>query len=191
MRHSRDSRATITRYIFKIRPKFANLSHKCLFNETAMWKLCLYCLSLSRNSRELFANWSPVVAFQWDRGFRLFLFHLIILFWALFTTTQNLEKTFRLTKNPTIAILIKDTYVDKWKCSISQFCFDTAYVTTCVQELLWIWDFGESCILILHRNINYSEFRRYHHNLTLVMLVSVHINFTSDQAWNTVESHGV
>ena len=28
-------RATVARYIFKIRPKFANLSHKCLFNETA------------------------------------------------------------------------------------------------------------------------------------------------------------
>ena len=32
---SHDSRATIARYIFKIRPKFANLSQKCLFNETA------------------------------------------------------------------------------------------------------------------------------------------------------------
>ena len=35
VRLSRDSRATVVRYIFKIRPKFANLSHKCLFNETA------------------------------------------------------------------------------------------------------------------------------------------------------------
>ena len=26
---------TVARFIFKIRPKFANLSHKCLFNETA------------------------------------------------------------------------------------------------------------------------------------------------------------
>ena len=34
-RLSHDSRATIARYIFKIRPKFANLSQKCLFNETA------------------------------------------------------------------------------------------------------------------------------------------------------------
>ena len=25
---------TVARFIFKIRPKFANLSHKCLFNET-------------------------------------------------------------------------------------------------------------------------------------------------------------
>ena len=34
-RMSRDCRATVARYIFKMRPKFANLSHKCLFNETA------------------------------------------------------------------------------------------------------------------------------------------------------------
>ena len=43
--HSRESRetlsrmsrdcATVARYIFKIRPKFANLSHKCPFNENA------------------------------------------------------------------------------------------------------------------------------------------------------------
>ena len=26
---------TVARFIFKIRPKFVNLSHKCLFNETA------------------------------------------------------------------------------------------------------------------------------------------------------------
>ena len=32
---SRDCRATVARYIFKIRPKFANLSHKCPFNENA------------------------------------------------------------------------------------------------------------------------------------------------------------
>ena len=58
-RMSRDScegRATVARYIFKIRPKFANLSQKCLFNETATRKLCLYRLPLSQNSRELFAN---------------------------------------------------------------------------------------------------------------------------------------
>ena len=55
-RMSRDCRATVVRYIFKIRPKFANLSQKCIFNETATWKLCLYHLTLSRNSRELFAN---------------------------------------------------------------------------------------------------------------------------------------
>ena len=38
VRHSwmlRDYRATVARYIFKIRPKFANLSHECLFSETA------------------------------------------------------------------------------------------------------------------------------------------------------------
>ena len=35
VRQSRDYRATAARYIFKIIPKFANLSHKCLFNETA------------------------------------------------------------------------------------------------------------------------------------------------------------
>ena len=34
-RMSHDCRATVARYIFKIRPKFANLSHKCLFNESA------------------------------------------------------------------------------------------------------------------------------------------------------------
>ena len=34
-RMSRDYRTTVARYIFKIRPKFANLSQKCLFNETA------------------------------------------------------------------------------------------------------------------------------------------------------------
>ena len=28
-------RMTVARFIFKIRPKFENLSHKCLFNETA------------------------------------------------------------------------------------------------------------------------------------------------------------
>ena len=40
----RDSHETVARYnIFKIRPKFANLSHKCTFNETATLKLCLYC----------------------------------------------------------------------------------------------------------------------------------------------------
>ena len=32
---SRHYRETVARYIFKIRPKFANLSHKCPFNETA------------------------------------------------------------------------------------------------------------------------------------------------------------
>ena len=32
--------AIVASYIFKIRPKFANLSHKYLFNETA--KLSLY-----------------------------------------------------------------------------------------------------------------------------------------------------
>ena len=35
VRQSRDYRATVVRCIFKIRPKFATLSHKCLFNETA------------------------------------------------------------------------------------------------------------------------------------------------------------
>ena len=35
VRQSRNYRATVARYIFKIRPKFANLLHKCLFNETA------------------------------------------------------------------------------------------------------------------------------------------------------------
>ena len=44
VRHSHECRATVvrivSRYIFKIRPKFANLSHKCLCNETA--KLFLY-----------------------------------------------------------------------------------------------------------------------------------------------------
>ena len=35
LRQSRDYRATDARYIFKIRPKFANLLHKCLFNVTA------------------------------------------------------------------------------------------------------------------------------------------------------------
>ena len=34
-RMSRDCRATVARYIFKIRPKFANLSHKYPFNENA------------------------------------------------------------------------------------------------------------------------------------------------------------
>ena len=33
-RMSRDCRAIVARCIFKIRPKFANLSHKCPFNET-------------------------------------------------------------------------------------------------------------------------------------------------------------
>ena len=40
-RMSRDCRATVARYIIKIRPKFANLSHKCPFNENATLKLCL------------------------------------------------------------------------------------------------------------------------------------------------------
>ena len=40
-RMSRDYRATVARYIFKIRPKFANLSHKCPFNENATLKMCL------------------------------------------------------------------------------------------------------------------------------------------------------
>ena len=35
VRQSGDYRATVVRYMFNIRPKFANLSHKCLFNETA------------------------------------------------------------------------------------------------------------------------------------------------------------
>ena len=35
VRHSHECRATIARHIFKIISKFANLSHKCLFNETA------------------------------------------------------------------------------------------------------------------------------------------------------------
>ena len=35
VRHSHECRATVARYILKIRPKFANVSHKCLFNETA------------------------------------------------------------------------------------------------------------------------------------------------------------
>ena len=37
IRQSRDYRATVARYISKIRPKFSNLSHtcKCPFNETA------------------------------------------------------------------------------------------------------------------------------------------------------------
>ena len=40
---SRDCyRATVTRYISKIRPKFANWSHKSSFNESAKWKLHLY-----------------------------------------------------------------------------------------------------------------------------------------------------
>ena len=34
-RMSRDYIATVARYVFKIRQKFANLSHKCPFNETA------------------------------------------------------------------------------------------------------------------------------------------------------------
>ena len=36
VRHSHECRATVARYIFKIRQKFGSLSHKCLFNETAM-----------------------------------------------------------------------------------------------------------------------------------------------------------
>ena len=35
VRHSQECCATVARYIFKIRPKFANLSHKFPFNETA------------------------------------------------------------------------------------------------------------------------------------------------------------
>ena len=35
VRQSRDYGVTVARYIFKIGPKFANLLHKCLFNETA------------------------------------------------------------------------------------------------------------------------------------------------------------
>ena len=35
MRQSHDNRATAARYIFKIRPKFTNLSHNCHFYETA------------------------------------------------------------------------------------------------------------------------------------------------------------
>ena len=35
VQQSCDSCATVMRYILKVRPKFANLSHKCSFNETA------------------------------------------------------------------------------------------------------------------------------------------------------------
>ena len=35
VRESRDYPTTVVRYVFKIRPKFANFSHKCQFNETA------------------------------------------------------------------------------------------------------------------------------------------------------------
>ena len=35
VRQSRDYRTTVARYICKIKPKFATLSHKCLFDETA------------------------------------------------------------------------------------------------------------------------------------------------------------
>ena len=42
VRQSRDYRAIVARYIFKLRPKFAKLSHKCPFNETATQRLCLY-----------------------------------------------------------------------------------------------------------------------------------------------------
>ena len=41
-RMSRDCRATVARYIIKIRPKFANLSHKCPFNENATFILRLH-----------------------------------------------------------------------------------------------------------------------------------------------------
>ena len=34
LRHSHECRATVARHIFKIRPEFTNLSHKCLFSET-------------------------------------------------------------------------------------------------------------------------------------------------------------
>ena len=50
VRHSHECRATVVqkvaRYIFKIRPKFANLSHKYLFNETAKAPISLECDNL-------------------------------------------------------------------------------------------------------------------------------------------------
>ena len=58
-RMSCDSRATIARYIFKIRPKFANLSHKCLFNETATNDWCIKLVShWHANSSRLFREFS-------------------------------------------------------------------------------------------------------------------------------------
>ena len=45
----------IARYILKIRPKFANLSHKCLFNETATNDWCIKLVShWHANSSRLF-----------------------------------------------------------------------------------------------------------------------------------------
>ena len=55
IRQSRDYRATVASYISKIRPKFANLSHKCPFNDAATWKL-YNCWSLSRNSHDLVSS---------------------------------------------------------------------------------------------------------------------------------------
>ena len=57
--HSHECRATIARYIFKIRPKFANLSHKCLFNETATNDWCIKLVShWHANSSRLFREFS-------------------------------------------------------------------------------------------------------------------------------------
>ena len=59
VRHSHDCRATISRFFFKIRPKFANLSHKCLFNETATNDWCIKLVShWHANSSRLFREFS-------------------------------------------------------------------------------------------------------------------------------------
>ena len=54
-RMSRDCRATVARYIFKIRPKFANLSHKCPFNR--MQRKSCVCLIVNL-CREIVENYS-------------------------------------------------------------------------------------------------------------------------------------
>ena len=57
--HSHECRAIIATYIFKIRPKFANLSNKCLFNETATNDWCIKLVShWHANSSRLFREFS-------------------------------------------------------------------------------------------------------------------------------------
>ena len=54
-------RATVVRYIFKIRPKFVNLWHKCLFNET------VYSMRLQHESFVYIFNLCRVIVANYSR----------------------------------------------------------------------------------------------------------------------------
>ena len=88
----------------------------------------------------------------------------MFLFLALFTVTPNLGGTFRLGKNPTSLTLIKDNFIES---EIILFLLSTLKEHISLHVYKY-WFAPENLLWVgaLRLNINYPEFRRYHHTMS-------------------------